>query len=248
MLSSHARPVGSPRSSRCAAMTRFTSQARSLPAKSSRSSAGTKTSGTRPHEAGARSPPPTDAGATRAARGQDPVRGRVAETCRKPAPPRPHGCPSAALIGAAAALAVVVANGIEQRWLEARRQRDELVAAAITDVFLALAQSAHGKRQQGSELFSQAKARLASYRSREVIDALLAFQRAGDRTLAPDGRAAIAELVRCARAALGNKDPMPPDDVLRLLFGSGDAGGSSACDERLGGDHPRPSAETSTTA
>jgi hypothetical protein len=126
---------------------------------------------------------------------------------------------AAALIGATAALAVVVLNGIAQRWLEAHRQRDELVAAAITDVFVALAQSAHGNRQQGSELFSQAKARLAAYGSREVVDALLAFQRAGDNTLSPDGRAAFADLVRCARTALGDKDSVPADDVLRVLFG-----------------------------
>lgn len=43
---------------------------------------------------------------------------------------------TAALIGATAALAVVVLNGVAQRWLEAHRQRDELVAAAITDVLL----------------------------------------------------------------------------------------------------------------
>jgi hypothetical protein len=119
---------------------------------------------------------------------------------------------TAALIGAAAALAVVAANGIAQRRLEARRQRDELAAAAVTDVFLALAQSAHGNRQQSSELFSQAKIRLATYGSREVVDA--------HNTLSPDGRAAFAELVRCARMALSDRDSVPADDVLSLLFGS----------------------------
>jgi hypothetical protein len=129
---------------------------------------------------------------------------------------------AAALIGAGAALAVVAANGVAQRRLEARRQRDELAATAITDVFVALAQSAHGKRDQASELFSQAKARLAAYGSREVVEALLAFQRAGNNTLSPEGRAAFADLVRCARVALGNKDSVPADDVLSVLFGPDD--------------------------
>jgi hypothetical protein len=125
----------------------------------------------------------------------------------------------AALIGAAAALAVVVANGIAQRRLEARRQRDELAATAITDVFVALAQSAHGDKRQASELFSQAKARIAAYGSREVVEALLAFQQADNSTLTADGRTAFAELVRCARVALGNREPVPASDVLTVLFG-----------------------------
>lgn len=141
---------------------------------------------------------------------------------------------AAALIGATAALAVVVFNGVAQRWLEAHRQRDELVAAAITDVFVALAQSAHGNRQQGSELFSQAKARLAAYGSPEVIDALLVFQQAGDNTLSPEGRAAFGDLVRCARAVLGDQDSVPADDVLRLLFGPDDE------HEHLGGAARQP--------
>jgi len=127
---------------------------------------------------------------------------------------------ASALIGAAAALAVVVVNGLAQRRLEARRQRDELAAAAITDVFVALAQSAHGSRHQASELFSQAKARIAAYGSREVVDALLAFQKAGNNTLSPEGQAAFADLVRCARLALGNKEPIPSGDVLSVLFGA----------------------------
>jgi hypothetical protein len=129
---------------------------------------------------------------------------------------------AAALIGAGAALAVVAANGVAQRRLEARRQRDELAAAAITDVFVSLAQSTHGNQGQALELFSQAKARLATYGSREVVEALLAFQRAGNSTTSPEGRAAIADLVRCARVSLGNKEPIPSDDVLSLLFGPDD--------------------------
>jgi len=76
-----------------------------------------------------------------------------------------------------------------------------------------------GLKPTDSETSSQAKARLAAYGSREVVDALLAFQRAGDNTLSPDGRAAFADLVRCARTALGDKDSVPADDVLRVLFG-----------------------------
>src|SRR4029077_2337553 len=123
----------------------------------------------------------------------------------------------AALIGAAAALAVVAANGVAQRRLEARRQRDELAAAAITDAFVALAQSRHGNQDQALELFSHAKARLATYGSREVVEALLAFQRAGNSTASPEGRAAIADLVRCARVAIGNNDSMPTSDLLSVL-------------------------------
>jgi hypothetical protein len=127
-----------------------------------------------------------------------------------------------ALIGAAAALAVVVANGIAQRRLEARRQRDELAAAAITDVFVALTLSAHGNQRQSSELFTQAKVRIAAYGSRKVVDALLAFQRAGNNTLSPEGRAAFADLVRCTRTVLGNRNNVPREDVLRVLFDSSD--------------------------
>jgi hypothetical protein len=127
-----------------------------------------------------------------------------------------------ALIGAAAALTVVVANGIAQRWLEARRQRDELAAAAITDVFVALTLSAHGNQLQSSELFTHAKVRIAAYGSRKVVDALLAFQRAGNNTMSPEGRAAFADLVRCARTALGNRDNVSREDVLRVLFDSSD--------------------------
>lgn len=127
-----------------------------------------------------------------------------------------------ALIGAAAALTVVVANGIAQRWLEARRQRDELAAAAITDVFVALTLSANGNQLQPSELFTHAKVRIAAYGSRKVVDALLAFQRAGNNTLSPEGRVAFADLVRCARTALGNRDNVSREDVLRVLFDSSD--------------------------
>jgi hypothetical protein len=137
---------------------------------------------------------------------------------------------ASALIGAAAALAVVVANGFAQRRLEARRQRNELAAAAITDVFVALARSAHGSRHEASELFSQAKVRIVAYGSREVVDALLAFQRAGNNTLSPEGRAAFGELVRCARLALGNKEPIPSDDVLDVLFGVEARGPAKPCE------------------
>ncbi|HXQ00182.1 MAG TPA: hypothetical protein VN845_08975 [Solirubrobacteraceae bacterium] len=129
---------------------------------------------------------------------------------------------ASALIGAAAALTVVVANGIAQRWLGARRQRDELAAAAITDVFVALTLSAHGSQRESSELFTQAKVRIAAYGSRKVVDALLAFQRAGNNTMSPEGRAAFADLVRCARTALGNRNNVSREDVLRVLFDSSD--------------------------
>lgn len=125
----------------------------------------------------------------------------------------------AALIGAGAALGVVVANGVAQRRLEARRQRDELAAAAITDVFVALTLSAHGSQQSSSELYTHAKVRIAAYGSRRVVDALLAFQRSGNNTTSPEGRAAFAELVCCARTALGSRDDVPREDVLKVLFG-----------------------------
>lgn len=132
---------------------------------------------------------------------------------------------AAAIIGAAAALAVVAVSGLVQRWLDARRQRSELVAAAITDVFAAVTTSSlNGNQQEALETYAHAKARLATFGSRKVVDALLAFQRAGDTTATAEGQAAFAKLVLCARVGLLSKQkPLPITDVQAVLYGPGQA-------------------------
>ena len=136
---------------------------------------------------------------------------------------------SGAIIGAAAVLAAVGLRWLGQRWLEARRHRNELVATAFADVSRALAQARHGDEQAALELFSEAKVRLVTYAPREVIDPLLELQRAGQNLESRAGRAAFAELVRCTRVALLGKRVVPiigkekwvPScaDIQDLLFG-----------------------------
>jgi hypothetical protein len=121
-----------------------------------------------------------------------------------------------ALIGSGAALAVVLCNALAQRRLEVRRRRDELVAAAISDVFAALAQSAFGATEQANERYTRAKAQLITYGSPEVITALTAFMQAGANTL--NGQRAIVELARWARKASGEKRAIATDDAIALLF------------------------------
>lgn len=134
-----------------------------------------------------------------------------------------------AIIGAAAVLAAVALGWLGQRWLEARRHRNELVATAITDVLSrALAEGRHGDPRTALALFSEAKVRLVTYAPREVIGALLELQRAGQDLESRAGRAAFVKLVRCARAALlgkrvliiGKEKWVPSSaDVQALLFG-----------------------------
>jgi hypothetical protein len=104
--------------------------------------------------------------------------------------------------------------------LEARRHRSEVVAAALADVFAAMAESSFGDQRQAMLLFAHAKARLVTYAPGEVVDAVLAFDRAGASGTNPAGQRAITALARHAREAAGVEEGIPDEDALELLFGS----------------------------
>jgi hypothetical protein len=127
---------------------------------------------------------------------------------------------ASALILAAAGLLVVPGTAIATRRLDARRHQDALVAAAISDVFAAMAQSTRrSDRPVALERFARAKAQLVIYAPPEIVNAVLTFERSGIPESDPEARAAIVRLSEAARAASGAGDPVPRADALALLFG-----------------------------
>lgn len=125
---------------------------------------------------------------------------------------------AAGIIGAGAALLVVIVTTVANRGLESRRQRGEMVCAAISDLFSAMADSSLGDQRQANIRYAHAKARLLTYAPAEIVQALLAFERAGSTGASPEGQEAISSLVRGARKAVRGEGNVSEADVTELLF------------------------------
>jgi NAD(P)H-hydrate repair Nnr-like enzyme with NAD(P)H-hydrate dehydratase domain len=93
-----------------------------------------------------------------------------------------------------------------------------MVCAAISDLFAALTESGYGDQRQAEAMYVQAKARLLTYAPFEIVQALLAFERAGAIVTNPEAQKAIAALVRGARDAARGEGHVVDADAIELLF------------------------------
>jgi hypothetical protein len=126
---------------------------------------------------------------------------------------------AAGIIGAGAALLVVVITTISAQRLESRRQRGEMVCAAISDLFSALAESSLGDEHHAKVRYAHAKARLLTYAPAEIVQALLAFEQSGATGASPESQKAIADLAQGARKAVRGQGGVANADAIELLFG-----------------------------
>jgi hypothetical protein len=70
---------------------------------------------------------------------------------------------------------------------------------------------------EGTVMVADARARIAIYGGKAVVEALSKFISLGTQTLTPEGMRAFAELCRVMRAESG-REPASVEDITRLLF------------------------------